>query len=261
MALTTYEEYFIHGISNTGLTAGVGVTFASNSIRIDTDADFNLWKLCYEATNGNILLILKDDVLGRTFPKTYTTLPNIASNFVGTPYILPKPYFFKAGTTLTMDAADNSGVANSLRLALHGAKIKAGLAPWEQASRVWKTYRAMVPYAYNKIVTIAASSTYSINIPIDNDAPFLINKLTGSNSGGNGSLIVDIRNTGIDGVDSSWMNAAIPFQLLFGSGQFPNIMYHNRYCPKLGVITVNAQNLTANALQVEVVFGGIKLFE
>lgn len=203
-------------------------------------------------------------MLGRFFSKSDMGLPSIAGNFIGTPFILPEPYRFAAGTPILVEIADASGAANLLRLTLHGCKMNAGIAPWEEAPGRMRRYRSIVPNIYNTIpaiTPIAAGGTVTITIPVDNDAPFLVKKLTGINYGAVGGILVDVKNTSPDMGHDNWSSAAIPFECLFGTGQFPNILYNYKYVGKLKVITINLQNVTANAINVEMNFAGIKLFE
>ncbi len=261
-----WEEYFVNSMANIAIPAGVGTVFniLQPGFRLDTDADFKLWKLAYFATSGNIRVRIRDDMLGRYFSKSDVGLPSIAGNFIGTPFILPEPYRFAAGTSIIVEIADASGAPNILRLTLHGAKINPGVAPWEESPGRMRRYRNIVPMIYNSvpsITTIAAGATISIPIPIDNDAPFLVKKLTGINYGPVGSILVDVKNAATDMAHDNWSSAPIPFECLFGNGQFPNILYNYKYVGKLNVITINCQNTAMAPVNVEVNFAGIKLFE
>lgn len=262
-----WEQYFVYGMSNTAIAA-LGAVI-DTSIKLDGDYNFNLWKLCYQATSGNLLFMLKDDT-GEYFTNGLSTIRSLASNFIGTPFIFSEPKRFMAGTEVTMSAADLSGFANSLRLAMHGCKLKAGLAPWESASGRMKYYEQIQPFDYvpeppaggslDRRFTVPASGTMSVNILIKNDGPFLVKKLMGSISVP-GALLVDIKEGGGagGGGEDNWTSTSIPFELMFGNGQFPNYMYHYRYVDRLGVITVNLTNTQAVAVTGDVVFHGIKL--
>jgi hypothetical protein len=259
-----WEEYFIYSMANIAIPAGVGTVFNNlqPGFRLDTDADFKLWKLAYFATSGNIRVRIRDDMLGRYFSKFDMGLPSIAGNFIGTPFIMPEPYRFAAGTSIIVEIADASGFANVLRLTLHGAKINPGIAPWEESPGKMKRYRNIVTTIYNTgLQTIAAGSTVSVTIPVDNDAPFLAKKLTGINYGVPGTILVDVKNTAPDMGHDNWGSAPIPFECLFGNGQFPNILYNYKYVGRLKVIQINCQNTAAIAANVEMNFAGIKLFE
>lgn len=261
-----WEEYFVYSMANIAVPLGNGTVFnpLQAGFRLDTDADFKLWKLAYFATSGNIRVRIRDDTLGRYFSKSDMGLPSIAGNFIGTPFILPEPYRFAAGTPIAIEIADASGAANLLRLTLHGCKINPGIAPWEEAQGKMRRYRGIISNVYNTvpaITTIAAGGTVTISIPVDNDAPFLVKKLTGINYGPVGSILVDVKNTSPDMGHDNWSSAPIPFECLFGNGQFPNILYNYKYVGKLKVITINCQNTAVVAVNIEMNFAGIKLFE
>ncbi len=267
MGFSSYwGEYFVYSMSNTAIVAGNGTVFNNlqAGFRLDTDADFKLKKLAYFATSGNIRIKFKDDMLGRYFPKSDMGLPSIAGNFIGTPYILREPYRYAAGTSIIVEVADASGFANVLRLTLHGCKVNAGMAPWEESPGKMKRYRNIVFTVYNTvpaITTIPAGSTIGVTIPMDNDAPFLVRDLTGINYGQPGTILIDVKNTAPDMGHDNWFSAPIPFECLFGNGQFPNILYDYKYVKKLSVIQINCQNTAAVATNVEMNFAGIKLFE
>lgn len=261
-----WAEYFVYSMANIAIPAGVGTVFniLQPGFRLDTDSDFKLKKLAYFATSGNIRIKFKDDMLGRYFPKSDMGLPSIAGNFIGTPYILREPYRFAAGTSIITEIADASGAPNLLRLTLHGCKMRAGMAPWEASPGKMKRYRDIVFTVYNSvpsITIIAAGGTISVSIPMDNDAPFLVKDLTGINYGPVGSILVDVKNAATDMSYDNWSSAPIPFECLFGNGQFPNILYDYKYVGKNNVITINCQNTAMVPVNIEMNFNGIKLFE
>ncbi len=63
------EEYFVYGQSNIAIPAGVGTVFAQlqPNTRLDTDADFKLWKIAYFATSANIRIRFRDALLATYF--------------------------------------------------------------------------------------------------------------------------------------------------------------------------------------------------
>ncbi len=245
----SYREYFVYGLTTT-LVAGSGVSFTESNIRIDSDADFELHKLCYNATNGNVRVRMRDSSLGRYFIRDSSDLRAIASNFIGTPFITPRPVPILAGTNYIVELSDASGVANTVRFAFHGAKIRPGVSPWE------RKYRAVFPFPYGtQLQPVAASSTVSLRIEVDNDAHFLVDKITGHSQG---SCTITIRESSRD---RDWSNAALHFDTIVGNGQFPNILYANRFVARGSVISIQVQDLSAVANQIEVILWGRKLFE
>lgn len=244
-----WKEFFAYGLLRT-LAAGTGAVYTDNPIRIDSDADFEFQKTCYHATNGNIRVRYRDDSSGRYLIKTSANLRTIGGNFAGTPFIWPRPYVISAGTTLTIELADNSGIPNTLRLAFHGAKIRPGTAPWE------RRFRGLVPFVYSTGADIIpANAAITLRIEVDNDAHFLVQKLTGFKSG---SCTVSFR----EGArDRDWQNQAVHFDALIGNGQFPNVMFANRFIYRGSVITIDAQDLSGFNNDIEINLVGVKLYE
>ncbi len=274
----------MYGFINT-LPAGAGLIFAPNAppVRIDTQADFLWMKSLYGATNANIRMTFQDSRLGRQFTTAPIILRSIASNFAGTPYPLTSPFhLITAGSNYIISGADASGAINVLRFVMQGARLRAGLASWEAAPGRWKSYKKEEPYVYNLpgtpgnppgVTTVPALQTLSSSITIENDAPFLIQNMTGEHNGALGGLLVDIRDSTAD--DQAWSNIPVPFETIFGNGQFPNILcgLSNEDRKDRGpyrvvggkgspaTLTMNVQNLTAGIINYEVAFGGLKLFQ
>ncbi len=260
-----WQEWFSYGFLHT-LALGNGTIYLPNNppVRVDSNSDFLWMKSLYGATNANIRLTFQDNRLGRQLTITNVALRTIASNFAGAPFIIPPPYYLlTAGSLFTLNASEASGAANVLRFVMQGAKLRAGIAPWEQAQGQWKLYRRREPFVYNTgVLAIAANATASFSLPIENDAPFLIQKMTGEHNGAVGALLVDMRDT--TSMENNWMNLPLPFETIFGTGQFPNIMYAYRYVggsQQVAVITINVQNLTAAAINFEINLSGLKLFQ
>ncbi len=259
-----WQEWFAYGYQN-AMVAGTGLIFTPNAppVRVDSGSDFLWMKSLYGATNAQIRLTFQDNRLGRQLTTANVILRSVASNFAGAPFIIPPPYYLlTAGSLFNINTADASGAVNALRFVQEGAKLRAGIAPWEQAQGQWRTYRRREPFIYNSgLQTIAANTTFSFTITIENDAPFLIQKMTGEHSGAVGALLIDIRDT--TSIENNWMNIPLPFETVFGTGQFPNVMRSYRYVGgsnQVAVITFNVQNITAAAINFEVAFGGLKLF-
>jgi len=244
-----WKEYFIYGFNKT-LSAGSGTLYESQAVRIDSDADFEWHKLCYQSTNGNVRAKVQDDAIGRYLFKTNADLRAIAGNSIQTPFIWPRPYVISAGTTLTWELADNSGVSNTVRLAMHGAKIRPGEDPFR------RHYRALVPFVYGTgKQTVSGNGTSSIRIEIDRDSHFLVQKITGW---WQGSSLLTIKE---GSRDRDWMNTAIQVQNILGTGQYPNVMYANRFIMRASVVVVQVQDLTGSSNDIEIDLVGVKLYE
>lgn len=256
-----WKEYFVYGINFTSLNAGSGVVYTSDVLRVDSDSDFELQKMTYWATNGNIRLRIRDDSSGRYIIKNSVDLRNIASNFIGVPFIFPRPYQFLAGSTVTVEVSDASGLANSLRLYFQGAKIRPGDPPWGifdsvQRKLIWKKYKSLMPFVYGtELRPIAANSNTYTRIEVDNDAHFLVMKITGFSTG---PCLIEFKE-GARGRD--WQNIPVHSSSFLGNGQFPNVLYSERFIYRGSVISINVQDLSGSSNNVEINLIGVKLYE
>lgn len=261
-----YKEYYIYSYEALALAAGNGTVFSDISTRYDSDADFEIIKRIHVATDQRIRVRYQDDSYGRVFQNQSLDLRGVSgtpletsgvvdvgistNNFI--PYILPRPYLVRAGTNYTASYADFSGVANSIRESFHGAKIRPGQAPWDQ------DWNAKPPYDYTTgSVVITAGQTASLQIPIQIDAHFLVQKIVGTRLL-QAPALVTIR-TG--GPDITWMDKGVDFDNLVGNAQFPNILPAPRLIPRGGTIVITIQNLS-NVFSgtYEIIFSGLKLF-
>lgn len=264
--VNAYKEYFIYSFENTALPLGSGVAFTPVTVKMDSDADFEIMKRIHSAIDNRIRVQYQDDSYGRQFQNLSMDLRGISgtvleasgvvdigqslNNFM--PYILPRPYIVRAGTTYTASYSDFSGVANSIRESFHGAKIRQGKAPWDQE------WSAKPPYDYTTGPTvIAAGNTAILQISIGIDAHFLVQKLVGVRTSGAPALVT-IR-TG--GNDRQWMDKAVYFDNLVGNGQFPNVLPAPRLVERGSTVSITIQNLS-NVFSgtYEIIFSGLKLF-
>ena len=257
-----FKEYYINTIENTALTAGTGAAFTDTTIRLDTDSDFELIKRTHIATDNRILARFKDDAYGRFFQNAALDIrsisgPPVANIAAGDPnptrgilpFVLPRPVLIKAGTTYTAEFSDNSGLANSIRLALHGAKLRNGKAPWDEP------WRARPAFDYTTgLVTIPANQTASSNITVNIDAHFLIHKITATRTG---AALITVR----DGAsDRQWMNVPTHIDNFAGNSQFPNILAAPRFIYKGSAINITIQDLSGASNAVRINLHGEKLF-
>ncbi len=253
-----WKEYFVYTFT-TNLPAGTGAAFTNTSIRIDSDADFEFHKTTYIATNDRIKLRYKDDSAGRYLTRSEVDIKTIAgrntlamglsNSFI--PFVWPRPYIISAGANFSLEASDYSGVANTLRLAFHGAKIRQGDAPWD------KNFRALVPFVYpitGTPITVAANSTVSARIEIDIDSHFLVQKVVAIRTG---EALINIT----DGARGrEWGNVAVHIDNVAGNGALPNILSANRFIPRGSVVTLNIQDLSGLANIIELNLIGVKLY-
>jgi hypothetical protein len=268
--VAAFKEYFIYSFEDASLALGTGLVFDDVTVKMDSDADFEIMKRIHVATDNRIRVKYQDDSYGRQFQNASLDLRAISgakleatgvvdigetlNNFC--PYILPRPYLVRAGTTYTSSYADFSGATNSIRESFHGAKVRQGKAPWDQA------WAAKPPYDYttapnNTPTVIAAGGTAILQISIGIDAHFLVQKIVGSRTSGAPALVT-IR-TG--GNDRQWMDKAVHFDNLVGNAQFPNILPAPRLCERGSTISITIQNLSAIfSGTYEIILSGLKLF-
>jgi hypothetical protein len=261
-----YKEYFCYSFEDLSLTAGTGVAFEDTTVKMDSDSDFEIIKRSHVAINNQIRVKYQDDSYGRQFQNASMDLRAVSgavleangvvdigqslNNFM--PYILPRPYLIRAGTTYTASYSDFSGVTNSIRETFHGAKVRQGKAPWDQE------WAAKPPYDYTTgSQVIAAGGSASLQISIGIDAHFLVQKIVGVRTSGAPALVT-IR-TG--GNDRQWMDKAVHFDNIVGNAQFPNILPAPRLCERGSTISITVQNLSSVfSGTYEIVLSGLKLF-
>ena len=118
--IDAYKEYYVYSWEDTALAAGTGVAFEDVIVKMDSDADFEIMKRIHVATDNRILVRYQDDSYGRQFQNAAMDLRGVSgtklettgvvdvgislNNFI--PYILPRPYLVRAGTTYTSSFAD-----------------------------------------------------------------------------------------------------------------------------------------------------------
>jgi hypothetical protein len=258
-----WKEYYIYTFDNTSLSAGNGNAFTDTVVRFDSDADFEVIKRHHIATDSRIRVKMQDDAYGRQFQNTGLDLRGISGTILFTtgvvdvgihpnnfmPYIIPRPYLIRAGSTYTVSFADFSGAANSVRLAFHGAKLRVGTAPWAQQ---WK---AKVPYTYSTgPITISANQSASVNINIQIDSHFLVEKLMAVRTG---PALITLKESGIG---RQWMNTSVHIDNLFGNSQYPNILPAPRIVARGSSLNITIQDISGASNQIELLFDGLKLF-
>lgn len=259
-----WREYFIYSALFTALPSGSGVTFTDVEVRIDTDADFEFIKTIFQPATAGARVKYRDDTTGRFLMKGSQDIRTIGGTAIASfpagaptppgflPFIWPKPYVIPAATTFTVSAADFTVSSYDLRISFHGNKIRQGKAPWDEK------YRAMVPYVYpfssTGTVTLAANGPGSATIPTDNDADFIVHKITGARTG---ACLVTVKD---GGRDRQWMDSAVHFDNLVGNGHYPNILPSPRFIPRGNPITFSLTDISGSTNTVEINLEGVKLY-
>jgi len=263
-----WKEYYVYDFTNTAIPAGTlnGApsvqSFTEINTRFDTDADFEVMKRSHIATDSRLYVRYQDDAFGRFLQNSPIDLRTVSgtilfasgvvqvgisdNNFL--PYILTRPYLIRAATSFTAAFADFSGAGNSIRHALHGAKVRAGKAPWDAE---WKA----TPYFdYTARLVLPANQTGSVNININIDSHFLVRRLTATRTG---AALISIKDAA---TERQWMNTSIHIDNLFGNSQFPNILPAPRFIWRGSVINVTVQDLSAASNILNLTFSGEKLY-
>jgi hypothetical protein len=264
-----WKEFFAYDVTFTNLPAGTGVAFTDAALRIDTDSDFEFLKSIYQPTSARVRVKYRDDTNTRFLQKAaqdirtiggtslYSMAPGNPTPPGFVPFIWPRPYIIAGSTTLTVSAADFSGLISTFRLTFHGAKIRPGKAPWD------RKFKAVVPYVYPinptgavpGTVTVAANGVQPTAIPTDNDAHFLVYKVVGTRTGACTLTVKD------GDRDREWMNQAVHFDNFVGNGHFPNILSTPRFVRRGSVIAITLTDLSGAANTVELNLVGVKLYE
>lgn len=257
-----WREYYAYSFENTSISGGTGLAFTPTIVRMDMDADFEIWNRCHVATDDRIYVRMQDDSFGRYQQNLKVDLrgwsgkSSSVTGMLGTnsflPFWLPFPYRLNAGSTVTLETSDfaNSGT-NSLRLTCNGCKLRRGSAPWE---RRWEEE---VPFTYTTDVTlgaITANGTTVYTLSVNSDAHFRIDKLTATRTGG---ALITIK----DGAtDRQWMDKAVHIDNMFGSAQFPHVLPAPRFIYRGSVINIQVQDISGSGNTVQLTFHGTKLF-
>ena len=253
------EAYYMATDIALDASAGAGQigVFQNTSVRVDSDAPFELQKIMFVSTSPSIALRIRSSKGEYLMPED-TNLQTFAGtpfNNVGpgadvswfTPYILSWPYHFAASSDIIIEAADLSGAANILRLCMWGAKIRCGIAPWHDSSR-----RAQPIFRSTGRQTIGDGDSQVLSLNIDSDADLFITKAQATRTG---AALVGI-NEGARGRD--WGNSSTHIDNIFGSGQFPHKVSNGRFIPVSSAITFNIQNISGADNTIEIMLEGIK---
>ena len=260
----SWKEYYIYSALFSDLPGGSGTVFTDVEIRIDSDSAFEFVKTIFQPVTSRVRIRYRDDTSGRFLMKGSqdirtiggTTLLSMAPGDPTAPgflpFIWPKPYIIPPATTFNVQAADFSGLQTNLRMSFHGSKIRAGRSPWD---RKWSK---AIPYVYPitsaGTLSIVANGGASASIATDNDAHFLIQKITGARTG-------PCTLTAKDGArDRQWMDSVVHFDNFVGNGQFPNILPSPRFIARGSVIAITLTDLSGAANIIELNFEGVKLY-
>lgn len=260
----SYEEYFIYAAEYLPLSAGTGTDFREYQVKIAKDANFKLRGMTYIADDARILFRFREDAFGRYLQKGNMDMramvgrPITGPTAMGAhqnefyPFVYSRPYRLQAGSTLTVEAAENSNASNNVRLALHGSKVRTGIPPWQETK-----YRYTLPFIYEANVgTIAANGSATAVITIDQSSDFLVRQITGVRTGA-ATILLSESARGRD-----WMDRATHFDNVVGLGFAPNRLLQTtpRFLRHGSNLTVAVTDLSGASNVVRVYFEGEQLF-
>lgn len=254
------EAYYMASNISLDASSGAGTigTFKNTPIRVDSDADFEVQKIMFQATSPDIILRIRTSQGEYLMPENTNlqTFGGTQFNSVGpgsnvnwfTPYILSWPFRFAASSDIILEAADYSGSANTLRMCMWGAKIYCGKAPWDnprytRGQPVWRSTERQ---------TLAGNASQVLTINMDSDADVFITKAQAVRTG---AALVSV-NEGARGRD--WGNTSSHIDNMFGSGQFAHKLSAPRFVPVNSSMTFNVQDISGSSNTIEIVLEGIK---
>ncbi len=277
-----WEEYFLYSADFTGAKALAAGTldgaptvqaFDDFPIAIGSDSDFRWLKTMYAPTQDKVYFRVQDDTSGRRLHRStldaravagrgaaLTGLPSETTALL--PYILPRPYTIAAASTLTIGAADFSGISNPTRFTLHGTKLRPGYAPWERdASGRPRRIAVELPYTIvlppdGQSAAILANGSALFNAPVDIEADFLVRRITAIHTG---TALVTLQDGA--GRDRLWMDRAVDLSLVAGNGLFPNYLPAPRFVYRGASVTATVSDTSGATNRVRIYLAGVKLYE
>lgn len=278
-----WKEFFVYSADYTGalaLAAGTAnadpgtLPFQDFSIRIHSDSDFEWIKTMYTFTDPRVYARFVDDASGRRLHRSSLDLrlsSGIAVNFNALvaniestaflPFIEPAPYTIAAASLMTVSAADFSGNPNTVRMSLHGNKVRPGYAPWERDEEGKpRAYRARVPFKLvlppdGTTMSIAANQTANYVAPMDMEGDFLVHRITGLHTG---AALIQLQDG--SGRDRLWQDRAVDFGLMCGTGIFPMILPAPRFVFRGTSVQAIIQDTSGGTNRLKVILHGEKLY-
>lgn len=257
-----YRELYYMG-DNFDITASSGAgtvgAYTNRSIRIDSDADFELQKIIFQSTDPSIKIRIRSSSGEYLTPEAIDLQAMAGTQFdsVGpgsavswfTPYIFSTPYRFPRASDIILEAADYSGSTNTLRFCMWGAKIFCGTAPWDNAG---KYVKGQPVFRSTGRTSIGANSTSVLTLNMDSDADVLLKKISAVRTGG---ALISIHEAA-RGRD--WGNTPTHIDNVAGSGQFAHKLSAGRMVPASSSMTFNVQDISGSTNVVEIVMEGVK---
>lgn len=259
-----WREYFIYNFEFLPLGAGTSnalpsaLAFASLSppLKLDSDGDFEHISTMYVATDSRVYLKISDNTVGRYLHTATEALDmraysgQVLTGITANGFIareMTSPHLYRAATSVGIEAADFSGSSNTVRVALHGCKVRPGRPPYA------REYKAKTHHTY--IITpavISGNQTQVFTLATDNDSDFMVNEITGIRTG---AALISIKHG-----EKNWMNIPVHFDNFVGNGQFPNKLKYPMFIKRGETIIITINDLSGSSNTVKLQFEGWKLF-
>lgn len=184
-----WKDYFIYSFNFLPLAAGVGdalaavSVFTDNLLRIHPQSDFQGLKSAYVSTDPRVYIQFFDQSTGRYF----TQVPGVdARAFLGTLLAIGpganalqfrnfgQPVKLSGGAPFNCRASDFSGAPNTVRISIHGVKLRPGNPPWTDLKR---NYYKDEYFVYPVQIALLANQTSQNAIAADLDADWFITRI------------------------------------------------------------------------------------
>lgn len=261
-----WRDYFCYSFNFLPLAAGTtnalpsASNFTPSNVRFSPDADFEILRASYTATDPRVYFKLREGATGRY----YTDAPGVDGRiFAGQVVALgagsnalifknfARPINIPGGTVVTVEAADFSGAPNNIRLTFHGVKKRNGNPIPVQLGR---KYNDKLEYFYSAPLSIALDGNASSQVALtgDNLADFWIQRVSATRTA---DATITI-NTG--GMDMDWMDSPVDIDNFTGNTAGYNILPEPKVVPATTVLTVNVADLSGNPNTINLYFEGSK---
>lgn len=262
-----WKEYFVYSINKAITTTDINV-FTNVNLKTAFDADFELHAISCKPThyNANVFIKIKnnEDGIITLNPMGFglKSISGIHGFGCFSPYILKHPFFIKAGSELDFEISNFHTTTNTVRMALHGSKIRDGEHPLFN-----KQIREQRFHIYSNMKNIASGIKDTFTIQIDNDSYFVLKQLNGfqdynagfdfmSDTGYFNVLMTD------NYTQKSWSNESVIFWNLIGNGSFPNNIYKygEKVFPPNSIITIEGENVGNTTSDLYISLIGDKIY-
>ena len=261
-----WKEYFVYNINKAITTTSISV-FSDVSIKTAFDADFELYAISANPTNhnANVFMRIKNDEDGiiTLNPMGFglRSFAGVHNRRMFNPYLLRYPLLIKAGNEIEFEISNFHTTTNTVRITLHGAKIRQGEHPL--LNRNIKD-REFAIYTGTKNIASGTKNTFVIQT--DSDSFFILKQLNGFIDYVNNDYTTDTGYFNVLITDNysqkAWMNESINFFNLLGNGSYPNNLYKysEKVIPPNSIITIEGENVGNTAGDLYVSLIGDKIY-